>query len=440
MGKELVFDFSHLETSPLPKEENAAKRLLEGTKALELSDSERRRITEAWHLARHEWSPELEASVRALIGRHRGGLEILHEVAALERSSFGIKYRDGYYRDGHTTFKPPDLALVDIARLLNVEGRLALADGDVDGGLAAAGALARIATSLQQESIPSYLLIALSVERSLNRLVFESLEKSEPRDANARLLTELEAVLPAWDWQKRAREILVINGSMWSADVREDVSLPWLVRFLFGHLAGAEALVGTRKSIEMIPLPYGRAQGRFDAASPRPSRSLVALFRVWQLREVGVQLGQLSFTSRDALVTFRQMLATLPRSTARDPSANSWGRFIGLYLKCQVIAAERQLLRAALALRRDGIVHGGYPPERPASAVLAKPSPFTGQLIAYRLGDDGSLVLELEGAQELLAERWGGRSWTRDKETRDRVNRQLRDKVLAVTLPPPAPH
>ncbi len=432
LGEELVFDFSYLEKPRLPKEKNAAERLLDGARALDLSVSEWRLISEARNLGRHEWSSELEEDVRTLIGRNRAGLKILHEAAAIERSSFGI---NDYGVPEIFDLLAPDHRS-DVARLLNVEGRLALADGDVDGGLAAAGAIARIATALQQEHHVICVVFALALERSLNRLVFEVVERKEPWLANPALLAELETVLPTWDWQQRANEFLVIDGSMSSVDLREDVSVPWPVRFLFGHLAGAEALIGTRKSIEMIPLPYGRAQDRFHAASGTP-RGLVALHDVWRIREARVNLGREPWTSREALVTFGQMFAAVPRSTARDPSANSWGRLIGVYLKFQVIAAERQLLRAALALRRDGIVGGGYPPERPASAILAKPSPFTGQLIAYRLGDDGSLALELEGAEKLLAQRWGGRSWTNKRETRDLVNHQLREKVFAVTLPPP---
>ena len=432
VGEELLFDFTHLETSRLAQKKNAAVRLLDGTKTLDLSDSEQRQISEAWHVARDEWSPELEENIRTLIGRHRDGLEILHEVATIERSSFEIRYREGY------AAKLSDQPSTHVTRLLNVEGRLALADGDVESGLAAVGAMARIATILQQEHFFIYLAHALGAERSLNRLVFEVLEETEPWAAAPALLAELENLLPTWDWQERALEFLVIEGSMHSVAFRKDVATPWLVRCLFGRLVGAESLVGTRKSAELISLPYGRAQDRFDAASGSSVLELGPIYDHWHFGQAPLQPEFEPLTPFGSLVTLAQLLAALPLSAAPDFSANSRGRLIGFYVKIQVIAAERHLLRAALALRRGGIVHGRYPSERPASAILAKPSPFTGQLIAYRLGEDGSLALELEGATTLLAEWWGGRSWTKEKETRDAVNSWLRDKVFAVTLPPPS--
>ena len=82
LGEELDFDFAHLETPPLPRYENAAEWLFDGLEALDVSDGEQARIDEAWLLARREWPPELEASIRALIARNHPGLETLHKAAA----------------------------------------------------------------------------------------------------------------------------------------------------------------------------------------------------------------------------------------------------------------------------------------------------------------------------------------------------------------------
>ncbi len=434
LGEELVFDFAHLETPTLPRYENAAEWLLDGVEALDVSADERARIEQAWLLARREWPPELEENARALIGRHRLGLETLHKAGEIERSSYGIRYRDG---DGAWIPRAYVMSLFSAAKLLNVEGRLALADGDAEGGLAAAGALARIATSLDQEHFLFFLSYEIGVERSLNRLVFEVLQEMEPWAASPALLAELEALLPTRDWLERAREFLVLEGSMYSVSARDGARTlphgermpPWPIRYLFGHLVGAEALAGTRKSVELIPLSYGRAQDRFDEASPQGT--LVLFYQYWSYnRPTPLQ-------SLGTPIIIGQMLGAVPHSMAWDASANSWGRLLGVLLKVQVIATERQLLRAAITLRRDGIVRGSYPRERPELAALAEPDPFTGQLISYRPGDDGSLRLELEGAMKLLAERWGGRSWTKDKETRERVKRLVRDNVFAVTLPAP---
>ncbi len=442
LGEELVFDFAHLETPPLPRYDNAAEWLLDGVEALDFSHDEKTRIDQAWLLARREWPPELEASARALIGRHRPGLETLHKAAEIERSSYGIRYRDG---NGARIPRASIMASASAARLLNAEARLAFADGDVDRGLAAARALARIARALDQEHFLFFLFYEMSVERSLNRLVFEVLQETAPWAANPALLAELEALLPTRNWLEKAREVLVLEGSMFSASVRHGAKTsphgertpPWPIRYLFGHLVAAETLVGTRKSVALLPLSYGRAQDRFDeATSVAPAKSLYDTFDNWSSP---YQSRVRCAASAPAMIagTIVQMLAAVPHSTARDASANSWGRWLGAMLKVQVIATERQLLRAAITLRRDAVAGGGYPRERPEIAALAAPDPFTGRLIAYRPGDDGSLRLELEGAMELLAERWGGRSWMKEgKERRDWVKRWLRDKIFAVTLPP----
>ncbi len=52
LGRELVFDFAHLERPLLPRHENAAEWLLDGVEALDVRDGERARIEEAWLLAR----------------------------------------------------------------------------------------------------------------------------------------------------------------------------------------------------------------------------------------------------------------------------------------------------------------------------------------------------------------------------------------------------
>ena len=76
-----------------------------------------------------------------------------------------------------------------------------------------------------------------------------------------------------------------------------------------------------------------------------------------------------------------------------------FGKALG---RTQSVAAQRQLVRAAIAMRRHALNTGHYPAERPAIPELAEPDPFTDRPIDYRLGDDGSLSLALVGACELL--------------------------------------
>ncbi len=71
-------------------------------------------------------------------------------------------------------------------------------------------------------------------------------------------------------------------------------------------------------------------------------------------------------------------------------------------------------------VRRIGLAQGSYPAERPDLQALTEPDPYTGRLITYRLLDDGSLELVLEGAAEL------------EKDLREKVT----GAFFAVVLPP----
>ena len=70
--------------------------------------------------------------------------------------------------------------------------------------------------------------------------------------------------------------------------------------------------------------------------------------------------------------------------------------------RLQSVEAQRQLVRAAIAMRRHALEHGAYPAEPPGIPELTEPDPFTGRPLLYELQPDGSLVLELDGVVELL--------------------------------------
>ncbi len=434
VGEEVVFDFAHLETPTLPRSENAAELLLPGAETLDWPDGARDLLKQAWLLPRREWDPELERRVGALCEHNHAGLEALHRAAGIERSSYGIRYGDGV-----AALIPDLLPFIPAAKLLSVEGRLALADGDVDGGLAAARALARIARSLDQEHYLITALIEAVVERSLNRLVFDVLQETEPWATSPGFLTELEAVVPSGDWLAKTQEAVLLEGSITSVSCRRIP--PWPIRALFGHLVAAEILIATRKSVALIPVPYGSAQERFHAAYRDDATSL---FKVYHHEYLGhlypSRSPEPTWGQRAILVPLRAlilMLGAVPHSTAVDASANSWGLLAGDLHKFHLFASQRQLLRAAMALRQAGIAGGSYPRQRPDVAALAEPDPLTGRLIAYLPDDDGSLRLELEGAAKLVAERWL-RPLPGAGKPPDWIKKDLRERLISVTLPPPA--
>ena len=70
----------------------------------------------------------------------------------------------------------------------------------------------------------------------------------------------------------------------------------------------------------------------------------------------------------------------------------------------QAALAQRQLVQAAIALRRLALVDGAYPADRSAVPELIGPDPFTGRPLLYSLREDGSAEVALDGADQLLAE------------------------------------
>lgn len=73
----------------------------------------------------------------------------------------------------------------------------------------------------------------------------------------------------------------------------------------------------------------------------------------------------------------------------------------------QLVEAERQLLDAAVALRRLGLGLGSYPADRPSLPALDTPDPYSGRLLEYETLPDGRLRLAVAGGEELTADMRG---------------------------------
>ncbi|MCP4573632.1 MAG: hypothetical protein GY838_14835 [bacterium] len=373
-------DFAHVESPQLPDEENAATWLVAGAAAIVLSNDDRQLIHDAVNTAHAEWDREQEETLRALVERNRGGLETLHQAASCEQSDYGI-----VLPDGRVSVRVPDLLrLLAAAKLLHVEARLAFADEDIARGLVVTQTLSRLSTSLTGEHTVIAPLVGNAVETWLDGVVAEVVGSAAAWAAKPTLLAELEAMLPRDDPLATTRRFLIEAAWVESSVVRlgwrlgdGDEPRSGIYRYLFGNLAGAEILEAVRRQVELVGVPYGSAPERFD---PGPS--------------------PLQSHKRHAHVV--------------TPFSKAVAKF-------QSTASQRQLIRAAIALRRMGIARGSYPRERPSIAELDEPDAFTGRLMVYGPRDDGSLWLEFEGAAEL------------DRSLRERPIMP----VFAVVLPPP---
>lgn len=346
------------ERADIPDDQNAAAWLIAGAGAVVWSDDGRDAVGFASGRPFAQWDSALEARVRAALDRHRGALETLHRAAPIEASSYGIRYRDGVEAE-----LPELLPLLRAARLLACEARVRFADGDADDGLLALATLGRMAESLYGESTLVTYLIAVASEQLMAAVACEVVAADSPwvhelfldrlgeEVPDTDLSADMGRVLAAWE----ATIWAAVEGGVtrWDVGPKGGTALP-------PDLERSEVTAARARVEELLTVPYGTALDRFAALG------------------TGRKL-----TGDDAL---ESDLAGLGASVGR----------------AQAVAAQRQLLRAVIALRRLALSGAGYPSERPTIPELSEPDPFTGRLIDYRPGDDRSLTLSLVGAAELL--------------------------------------
>lgn len=338
------------ELGAIPPEENAAEWLMAGGCAIDSTDYSRGAIGEASVRPFSEWSPELVDSVRQSLDRQQAALEMLHRAATLDRSSYVFEYRRGLDAELPDREVPDMLPLVKACRLLLAEARVAAADGDRDRALIALATMGRLASSLERESSMLTALIGIACERMTLLAAAETLVCGQPWTADPAFVEQLAETLSAEDLRAmmgRALEFSNIQGPE-AASEPSSVADEW-TRAEFER---AHALA--RK---LVDAPYGSAPGWHS--SPE---------------DEGVVAGVV-------LVNLRSAIA-----------------------RHQAALAQRQLVQAAIALRRLAITDGAYPTDRSAVSQLTEPDPFTGRPLAYTIREDGSAEVALDGADELLSE------------------------------------
>lgn len=348
-------DAADLEKAPLPDEENAAAWLRAGAAAIVWTETEKGTIGEATLAAYDRWPTGLSSQARATLQRHSGALETLHRAAPIERSNYGIHYSQGIEAE-----MPADLlGLLDASRLLMVEARIALADGDQRRTLTALETMARLGTSLQDEPTTITTLVGIACERMMLTVAAEVTESAHPRVASRDVLDELEGTLAATE----GHEIVSRLFDGWTAVLEVELNrraaasevenLPDIDRDRLRRLRA--------QLLELLEVPYGTDPARFD----RPLEGVV--------------------------------VESYPQAVLEDVQG-----FAKVIERLQVLQAQRRLVRAGISMRRIGLSKGAYPVERPSVAELAGPDPFTGRLLGYRPRIDGSLELALDGAVALL--------------------------------------
>ncbi len=348
------------EKPAIPDEENAAKWLAGGAGAVVWSMAEKAAVGTASGRPISEWDQETEATVREALDRHRGALDTMSVAVGIEQTSFDIRYSDG------TEAELPDLLeILRAVRLLACQARIAFADGNPEGGLVALATMNRMASSLYKESSLITFMIAVAAERIMLVQAAEAVSFDEVWACNPEFLDELEAVVLQTDQMRDLRRVLgAWEATLWAAATKG------VTRWEFdpkGSLELSDDLdrediqKACRRVEEWLPIPYGRT-----------------LERLTQL-EAEAKAQEPANGIESDLVGFNKAIG-----------------------RAQSVAAQRQLIRAAITMRRTMLETGSYPLDRPEHPDLTDPDPFTDKQLSYQPGSDGSLTIEVVGFVDLL--------------------------------------
>lgn len=351
-------DPASFEAEPLAATANAATWLQAGAAAIVLDDDQTKLLGSLSASTAETWTEDDLTRAEALIDRNREALATLARALPLEWSSWGVAYAEA-----GATEMPKLLEVLSAARLILVEGRLRLAQGDATAALHDLRLLATTARSLESESLLIIGLVGVAIERMQLVLGAEMAAApgipSEVREACADtiLTTDLTE-----DGRRMLRFETACAVERWRGGVPEPEAGP-LDRFLGKLFRGwvvHEIVVANEPWMERLPVPFG--EGAWDATVERPPW--------WHLPAAMAYISQ------------PNLAATVVRF--------------------QSVAALRQRLRAALELRRLADLDGAYPEHGAGVAELAVPEALTGRPIAYHRREDGSAVLELTGAAQLV--------------------------------------
>jgi hypothetical protein len=314
---------------------------------------------------------------------------MLHRASSLKSSSYPFPYGKESRADS-----PVFEALANAEKLLLMEARAALSEGNAAGALLAVRALARFASSLEDEHSLAAAIVGNAGEEMILTVTGEVLSESRPWAAAPQFLDEIGALVPTGDsLELLKRELLIEQARQVSRsrkdlfrayDVKEKES-GFLVKFfqyLLWDLFDAKYREQYLGCLKIIHTPYA---GLSEASSP-PGKAGVEKFE-------------------------RMVDAAIPS-------------LLGLVQRFQITASQKQIVRTAFELRKIGIRDGKYPAERPAVPELSQADPFTGEPLAYKVLESGELRLERPGAAELVEKIKGP---------------EYRKALVSLTLPVPGP-
>lgn len=351
----LLTEIATYAPDPVAEPENAAKYLVAGGGAVLWAEGDLETIQSLLVIPTAEWSQKHREQVRRLVERNRTGLDLMARAVPLSGADFEMSYDDLVHLE-----VPNLLRLLRAGLLLDLEARLAFAEGEPEKGLKALTTLERLNRSLRQEHVLIFSLVAHVTEKVMLQGITDVLGSTEPWAVELGTLDRLEALLPEDDLLAFTRKVIALDAAVVSTGIREGwpeevidrEPQAWLSRYLHGHREAAAFLDEGRVSASLVGQSYALVQEDF----------------------------------------------------AGDPEVDELAAYRNAVAKGQLALSQRQMVRTALELRRRGVERGAYSDPCPDLGTLSEHDPFVGQPLRCEVRPDGSLRLEIPGAGPLADE------------------------------------
>jgi|GEM_PF-3382764 len=291
------------------------------------------------------WSAEERRRARDLLAGETTALKLLHRAGEVGTPATSLIGNDAGSAD-HGAL----LSHLRSIRMLAVHSQLAWESGEPQEAFRSLAALATLTTGLQGSNTIAGLLVGGAGEKLLHGAVHPLVE--DPT-TSADHLARIVALVPTEDVSRRWRCTLLKDLNDLEHKVAQQLAAGgapsrWWLPHPTGPLLKAQLLAFYTRLATAFDEPFGGE----PAWAARPS--------LW----------------RDGVI-----------GTISAPN------LIAAAARLQHLAASRQLLHAAIALRLQALASGTYPTSLSHIPGASRPDPFTGEPLQYTLEENGSVTL-----------------------------------------------